>query len=150
MRPLTIAHTSPDQHHRSATSSEPSALCGGGHHEPVRRRHSLSRDLLPPSRGRGRRLPVARVLRHWLRQRSVTALPRAIFHPLPGGSPMGAAPSMFHASPLGAHYLLANLFVVCLCLCPCCASLPHCPSGQLRVARRCRTLPRASSRRSDW
>jgi hypothetical protein len=56
----------------------------------------------PSSGGRGRRLPASGsfdIL--WFLQRSVALLPHAIFRPLPGGSPMGAARSMLHASPPG-------------------------------------------------
>ena len=67
-----------------------------------------------------------------------------------GAHPWGLIVPCFMRHPLGAHYPFANLSVICLYLCPCCAGLPPRPSGQLRVARRCRTLPRASSRRSDW
>ena len=115
MRPLTIAHISSDQHRRSATSSAPSALRGGGHHEPVRCRHSLSHDLLPPSRGRGRRPPVTRVLRHWL----LSAL-----------SPRLHTPSS--ALSLGAHPwgLFRSMFVPCVT-----------PWGLITHSRICCDLP---------
>jgi hypothetical protein len=109
----------------------------------------------PSSGGRGRRLPASGsfdIL--WFLQRSVALLPHAIFRPLPGGSPMGAARSMLHASPPGGslpireYGLVTHSRVYPLPIYF--AGLPPRPCGQIRVARRCRTPPRASSRRSDW
>jgi hypothetical protein len=82
----------------------------------------------------------------------VTTLPHAMPRPLHGGSPMGADCSMFHASPPGGSLPIREFgFDLPLPLLRFFyAGLTPRPCGQIRVARRCRILPRASSRRSDW
>ena len=103
------------------------------------------------SRGRGRRLPASGSFDigylALCRYASTRHLP-----PSPsGGSPMGADRPMFHASPPGGS------LPICECVCdlplpllPFYTGLPPRPCGQICVACRCRTLPRASSRRTDW
>ena len=118
MRPIAIViPTILITHRWSATSSAPSALRGGGHHKPVRCCHLLSHDLLPPSRGRGRRPPVTRVLQHWL----LSALSPRLHTPSSalsmGAHPWGLIVPCFMRHPLGAHHPFTNLVLTYLYLC---------------------------------